>query len=293
MSLSDTVDARLPFVYNTRESAADDLTLRVVHLDDVLLHEYTETQRVNQLTARLGADQFLKNPPIVASRDGKFILLDGATRVTALQRLGCRDVIVQVVDYAAPGLTLETWNHLVVGLPVLALLQALRQLAGLRLQMATGEQAEEARVQRASLGTLVLADGHTLSMYGPPSLADEAQLLNQVVALYEGRGEMRRVTHADVRRLLMEYGRFSALIVFPRYRPSEIQHLALNGSKLPTGITRHIIPGRALRINFPLDLLRAADPLDQKNARLTEWMQTKLRDRRVRYYQEPVLLFDE
>ena len=118
-------------------------------------------------------------------------------------------------------------------------------------------------------------------------------MLNQVVATYEGRGDMYRVAHTDVERLLAEHGRLSALVVFPHYRPGEIRQLAINGSKLPMGITRHIIPGRVLRINIPLGILERDEPLEKKNAWLDQWMQTKMAERHVRYYQEPVFLFDE
>jgi hypothetical protein len=48
-----------------------------------------------------------------------------------------------------------------------------------------------------------------------------------------------------------------------------------------------------MRINIPLRLLHADEPLAQKNAWLDEWMQTKMRECQVRLYQEPVFLFDE
>lgn len=267
----------------------DQLALRVIPLDDVLFHEHIEHRRVDGLLARLADDQLLKNPPIVAPCDGKYILLDGATRTTALKQLGCRDLVAQIVDYDMPGLTLETWNHLIVDLHVSDFLQALRQLPGLHLRVATVEQAEEARTQRESIGTILLADGHALALFGATSLADEANLLNQIVTLYEGHCEMHRVTHVDLRRLLNEHPRLSAVMIFPRYRPNEIRRLALAGKYLPTGITRHIIPGRAMRINAPLTLLQSPEPLAEKNRWLTEWLRT----RHVRYYQEPVFLFDE
>jgi hypothetical protein len=155
--------------------------------------------------------------------------------------------------------------------------------------VATIAQAEEARTQRESIGTILLADGHALALFGATSLAHEAALLNQIVALYEGRSEMHRVTHADLRRLQIDHPHLSALMIFPRYRPSEIRRLALAGNYLPTGITRHIIPGRAMRINLPLRILQAPEPLAEKNRWLNEWLRT----RQVRYYQEPVFLFDE
>ncbi len=272
---------------------AHELALRVVHLDDVLMHEHIERQRVDNLLARLQNDQLLKNPPIVAQADAQYILLDGATRVTALQRLGCRDVVVQIVDYEMAGVALESWSHLLIGLAIPDFLQSLRQLPGLTLHVATVEQAAHTLAQHESIGTVLLADGHALSMHGADSLAGEAHLLNQIVAVYEGRGKMHRVAHADLKRLQREFARWSVVIVFPRYRPSEIRRLALNGNKLPTGITRHIIPGRAMRLNLPLDLFKSDESLANKNRWLDEWLAHKLEHHHVRYYQEPVFLFDE
>ena len=274
---------------------AKELTLRIVRLGDVLLHEQIEKNRVERLVQRLEADQFLKNPPSVTEHNAKYILLDGATRVTALRRIGCRDVIVQIVDYAAPGMVLETWNHMLLDAPVDELFRSLRALPGLLVEQTTASAANVALDRRDAIGALLLGDGqaYALRLANDGKLENQAHMLNQVVAAYEGRGEMYRVAHTDVERLLAEHGRLSALFVFPRYRPDEIRRLALNGAKLPMGVTRYIIPGRALRINIPLDVLRRDEPLEQKNAWLDEWMKSKMRERHVRFYQEPVFLFDE
>ena len=62
---------------------------------------------------------------------------------------------------------------------------------------------------------------------------------------------------------------------------------------MPTGITRHIIPARALRVNIPLDLLQADIPLAEKNAWWHERVKAKLADNQIRFYQESTYLFDE
>lgn len=273
---------------------ASDPILRIVPLNDVLLHEQIERERVEKLFARLQGDWFLKNPPIVSQSADKYILLDGATRCTALKRIGCRDVVVQIVDYHAPGLLLETWNHLLVDLPLSEFFQTLDRLPGLTVQDTPRDQADTLLAQRSSIGTLVLADGRAFALQThSATLRDQVQLLNQIVAAYEGRGELYRVPHANLSHLVTEYARLSALVIFPRYRPEEICQLAHNGSKLPTGITRHIIPGRVMRVNIPLDVLQSDDTLEKKNQWLAEWIRLKMRERHVRYYQEPVFLFDE
>ncbi len=273
---------------------AKELTLRLVPLNDVLLHEQVEARRVDRLITQLRSDWLLKNPPIVTQYDGKYILLDGATRVTALKRIHCRDVVVQIVDYAMPGLVLETWNHMLLDLPADQLLGTLARIPGVRLQPTSAEGAEQALNERTGVATIVPADGRVLSLVGDtPDLERQAGLLNEVVASYEGRGEMYRVAHTDLERLLAEHGRLTALVVFPRFRPDEIQRLALNGTKLPMGVTRHIIPGRVLHIDIPLSILERDQPLQVKNAWLDHWMKEKMAERQVRYYQEPIFLFDE
>ena len=56
---------------------------------------------------------------------------------------------------------------------------------------------------------------------------------------------------------------------------------------------RFVIPGRVLRLHVPLDMLRSDDSLDDKNDWLDQLIQEKLANRRLRYYQEPVVLLDE
>lgn len=292
------VDARSPLAYNSKESGlgmnAKELTLRIVSLSDVLLHEEVETRRVERLIASLRNDWLLKNPPIVTQFDGKYIVLDGATRTTALERIHCRDIVVQVIDPNAPGMALESWNHLLLDLPERQLFDSLKQVPGLIIEAATVDSAAAALARRESIASIALGDGRVFSLFGgDSSLVKQAKLLNRVVAAYEGRGEMYRVAHTDVERLLAEHGRLSALIIFPRFRPDEIRELAINRGKLPMGITRHIIPGRALRINIPLAILDRDEPLEQKNAWLDRWMEQRMLERHVRYYQEPVFLFDE
>ena len=275
---------------------ATELTLRVVSLDDVLLHEHIEKKRVERLVEQFDRDQTLKNPPIVSSYDGKYVLLDGASRVTALKQSGCRDVVVQLVEYEAPGMELQTWHHMLLDVSIEELFQLWQSLSALEIHRATTLGANAALDRRESIGTVFSATGDVFSLYAPDAKAHILQLtelLNRVVAAYDGRGEMFRVAHTNVEQLLIEHGRLGALVAFPQFRPDEIRKLALNGSKLPMGITRHIIPGRALRINIPLNILRGSESLEEKNAWFDEWMTGKMRGRHVRYYQEPVFLFDE
>ena len=80
---------------------AADIQLRFVPLDRLLLHEEDDPYRVKRLILSLQREGRLRNPPIVAENGGNYIVLDGATRTTALREMGLRDVVVQIVDYGA------------------------------------------------------------------------------------------------------------------------------------------------------------------------------------------------
>ena len=62
---------------------------------------------------------------------------------------------------------------------------------------------------------------------------------------------------------------------------------------VPSGITRHIIPERALRINIPLDVLAADWVLAEKEAWLQRWWRERLDCNAIRFYAESTFLFDE
>ena len=72
---------------------------------------------IKKLGERLRSDGLLRNPPIVAESDQHYIVLDGATRTGALKYLGIRDTIVQIVDYAARNICLDSWHHLIIKTP--------------------------------------------------------------------------------------------------------------------------------------------------------------------------------
>ncbi len=276
---------------------ARELKLKIVALQDVLLHEEIEHKRVDSLVARLKSDRVLKNPPIVTevrqAEATRYIVLDGASRSSALRALNVPDMLVQIVDYHSPELRLESWNHLLLGITPQGLRRELDEVSCVVMVEMDQEQAQRELAERKILAYLKFSDGRIAGLRCGSDLAEQAHALNQVVRSYEAKVELYRVASTDLEQLVAGPKRLAAVMVFPRYKPDEIVQLALNGAKVPMGITRHIIPGRALRVNLPLDILERDQPLADKNAWLDRWLQDKMRNRNVRYYQEPVFLFDE
>ncbi len=264
--------------------------LRIVPSAALLLHEECDPDRVARLVTSLSADGVLRNPPVVAPLDGGMhVVLDGANRVTALQQSGIPDQLVQVVEYDDPAIVLDVWAHL---------LQQDGVLAAGRGSPAPGWEPMTIQAVRTGLeeGTLACGIVDAAGARGLTSsggLAGRVRAVRDIVAGYKGRTSLYRVQAADMGALEREYGRAGALVLFPRLGKPDIRTIARLPVKLPSGISRHIVPHRALRVNLDLALLKSADPVAAKQARLDEMIRARLLEHRVRHYPEATVLYDE
>ncbi len=276
---------------------ASELDLEIVALKDVLLHEEIEYHRVGKLVERLKTDRVLKNPPMVArAQEGdatRYVVLDGASRSSALREMNVPDILVQIVDYNSPQVRLESWNHLLLDITPEHLRRDFDELSCIATVDMDEAQAEHELETRTILAYLKFSDGRLFGMRCSSELAEQVKELNDVVRAYEAKSELYRVSSTNLEHLVPNRNRQAAVMVFPRYKPDEIIQLALGGVKVPMGITRHIIPGRALRVNLPIDILEEDKSLQDKNRWLKDWLADKVKHRNVRYYAEPVFLFDE
>jgi hypothetical protein len=202
--------------------------------------------------------------------------------------------VVQVVRYEDPAIRLSTWHHALVGVRRGDIERALEALPGL---VTRGEELRHARAvlaRREALAYLVHAGGQTFTLHGGGDLHQRNALLNAVVDSYRDRTRFYRVASDSLEEARRRFPDATALVVFPRFEPAEILELAKSGARLPAGITRHLIPWRALRLNVPLDLLADTKrSVDDKNQWLSEWLAERVAQRRVRFYEESTVLFDE
>lgn len=276
---------------------ARSIDLRIVPTSALLSHEDHDQQRSAPLVAHLKRDGCLRNPPIVTPsglEDGSFIMLDGANRIYALAALGIPHTLVQIVPYSEPYVELMTWYHVICDIAPAELEECLRQVSGIEIAEVRLSHARGLLAARAILAYCAMADDRVLSLAGGGvDLHERNRLLNDIVASYLHTGTLYRNKTDSVAELLGTYPQVAGAIIYPTYEPAEILDLAQNGLRVPPGLTRHIVHGRALRLNYPLDRLQADKPLTEKNTELKTWIQRKFRERTVRYYAESTYLFDE
>jgi len=282
----------------TTHPQAHELRLRFGVADSVALHEETDPARVHRIRMALDHDGVIRNPPIV----GLGTVLDGATRTTALREMVVRDLLVQEVPYGGDNsVGLEAWYHVLpasVADRVVRALETGDHPASI-LERTTIDRATEAlsafeggAASRACAAIVRSEDDVLLLKPSGPAISTPS-VLRELVALYGGSGEIYRIVHEDLVETVRSATDCPAIVMFPSFHPEHIESSAKNGDLLPAGITRHIIPGRALNINVSLHLLLSTTPIEEKNAWLDDVIRRKILAKKVRYYHEPVFVFDD
>ncbi|MBI3159229.1 MAG: hypothetical protein HYZ26_06490 [Chloroflexi bacterium] len=275
-------------------------TIRIIPLASLVTHEWHDDQRTPPLIDRLKSSGVLRNPPIVSPFNdgtGRYMVLDGANRTTALERMGYPHVLAQIVEPDAPTLDLKTWNHVCWGISPADFLAGIAGVEGVAtLKLETGRTEESFRQlhQRDYLALIQSPDGVlTAALSDNGDLFTRIDKLNDIVNSYKDRCQLDRTRVREVATLESVYEGLAALVVFPHLEMQDVLKLCGAGHLLPPGITRFSVSPRALRVNYPLDDLAAHRPIEEKNENLNRWLQERIARKGVRFYAEPTVLFDE
>lgn len=270
-------------------------TLKILPIERVILHEDHDLQRTQPLVAKLRAQGILRNPPIVmplTDNSGRFMVLDGANRVTSLREMEFPHIVAQVVEASYPNVNLQTWNHVVWGMSTNTILGALRKIEGIALRKVNTQQSLDA--PKYTPMQIRLPDGNFYIVEESPSdLATHIRTLHQIVNAYKTRASLDRTSQTLIDSFKKVYADLTALIIFPRFKIRTVLKLAGKGNVLPTGITRFTVSPRALHLNYPLHELSSGRPVEYKESYLQHWVEERVKNKGIRHYAEATFLFDE
>jgi L-serine kinase (ATP) / ParB family transcriptional regulator, heme-responsive regulator len=246
--------------------------LLLVDLGCLILHEAHDEDRLVSLRERIEAEREQRNPVIVSPHEDRYLVLDGAHRVRALGELGSRFALVQTVE---PPEKAEGWGHLLKGVGR----AELDNIEGIEVSDGPGD-APLAEVETSGGETLLLS-------------AKEDGLRGRVRALWYLRSfypkgvVVRRVEPDGTARL----SDGEALIRYRSFTPRDLAEIVDSGTVLPAGITRFRVRERVLGVRYPLDRMMEGDPR-ARNAELRAFVERRWEENRIRYYGEPVVLFE-
>src|SRR5690606_14419756 len=220
-----------------------------------------------------------------------YVVLDGATRTSALHRLGATHAVVQDVDVDG-GLALETWHHVVRQLDADDFLSIVGELPGIRIEEVGEASPHERMIEYGGICAAVTVDGRGFVIHATEG-TNHFQALASVAAAYIEQALVSRTLERDVARLAAWYPDMSVFVEYPEFRVEQVLLAARSGTLLPAGVTRFIVPGRVLHLDVPLDVVLSDRTLDEKNRWLHDHLSQKEREGKIRYYGEPVYILDE
>jgi hypothetical protein len=261
------------------------------------MHEHHDEQRTPPLVEKLRTGGVLRNPPIAIPLQGdgeRYMVLDGANRVSAFHRMGLPHILVQVVGADDPNLELNAWNHVVWGIPPDDLFCALKLIPEVMLRPSTLELSFQDLMDLHSLASLCLPNGKVFTAFTETvDLVTRVRKLNELVARYIQIGKIDRTSAYHLGPLVEMYPGFAGLVMLPTFQVIEVMDVVSTGYLMPPGSTRFTVAPRVLHINYPLCELEADVTTAEKNAALQDFICELLARKCVRYYQEPTFLFDE
>ncbi len=270
-------------------------TLRILPLESLILHEDHDNQRTLPLVEKLRAAGIMRNPPIVMPlMDGssRYMVLDGANRVTSLREMEFPHIVAQVVDVTNPNVNLQTWNHVTWGMSTKTLVSRLRKIGELELVKVNTRKSLDA--PKYVPVQVRLPDGSFYILKETPSdLPTHIATLHKVVNTYKTSASLDRTSQTLIETFRSIYPDLTALIIFPNFKIKTVLKLAAQSVVLPTGITRFTVSPRALHLNYPLHELSSGKSVEYKQAYLDHWIEQRVKKKGVRLYSEATFLFDE
>ncbi len=252
--------------------------LEIREVKSLLSHEQVISHNLKRLKeAMLNIGQ-LVDPMIVDKNTG--VVLDGNHRLKVLEIIECPHATCQAVDYRSDEIKVGTWY------PSVSLdAEQIFKLDSLKHEKVDIETGKEAVNSLKAPFMLITKDRQChLINPGTYKLMEMVEEQNYIFSLLE-KGLVDYGPEEEISKRLA-----SGKSVFYRraYTKEEIIKTAQAHTPLPPKSTRHLIPGRIIRLNMKLGWLHRSK--EEASAELSRMLESRIYGGNVRKYYEPVIV---
>lgn len=268
--------------------------LDILRIDDIKLHETTESNRLRNIFERISNSRYLMNPVIVGNYGNEMILIDGANRLSTLKEIGCKLIIAQITDYNNKRIKLRNWNHLIYDIN----LDQLKDYC-----VCNNFHFEEILYRKAKN---IIKQNHNYILASDISnelsilihlsnkFEESIERLQKFTKFYFNVYSFDRSEEEITYQELCKYSRRKGVLIeFFKFDKKQIVKISNNKSKLPAGISRHILENRVLHVKYEITKLKDIKNLEEKRRDLNKYLLNKIDSNKVRQYRESVIVFDE
>lgn len=253
-------------------------TLEIREVKSLLSHEQVISYNLKRLKeAMLNLGQ-LVDPLIVDRATG--VVLDGNHRLKVLEIIECPFSTCQTVDYSGEDVKVGTWYPTTSLSP-----EEIFNLDSLKHEKVDYEAGKEA-VDSLKAPFMLISKDKECHLINPGSykLMEMVEEQNYVFSLLE-KDSVDYIPEEEADRR-----RAAGKSVFYRraYTKDEIVKAAQAHTPFPPKSTRHLIPGRIIRLNMKLGWLHRSQ--EEASAELQRMLTNRLYSGNVRKYYEPVVV---
>jgi len=238
------------------------LRIRLLKISSLLLHEETIPEFLEHLTWSIKKDGCLKHPIIVDAES--LLVLDGVHRVAALKKLGCKRILVCLVDYKSPEIQVFNWYR------TISKINSLKSLLS-EVKNVVGSVKKVDQIDKKTIGTspdvaaLKTVNESFLLNHTFESIKEAYDVIKCVEERLKILGlKVMYETESDAQQSLNKH-EADAVLLTPKITKQAIIETARSGRIFAYKATRHVIPARPLGVCLPLSLLRGNRPLKTLN----------------------------
>ncbi|HSB46928.1 MAG TPA: hypothetical protein VLD37_02860, partial [Candidatus Bilamarchaeum sp.] len=251
--------------------------LEVREVKSLLSHEQVISHNLKKLKEAMLNIGHLVDPMIVDNKTG--VVLDGNHRLKVLEIIECPHATCQVVDYMSDEIKVGTWYPSVSLKP-----EQIFKLDSLKHEKVDYEAGKEA-VNSLKAPFMIMSDKeYHLINPGSYKLMEMVEEQNYVFSLLE-KGSVDYIPDEEI---LPSVGMNRTVFYRRSYTKDEIVKTAQAHTPLPPKSTRHLIPGRIIRLNMKLGWLHRSK--EDAVSELRRMLDSRLYNGNVRKYYEPVIV---
>jgi len=273
--------------------------IKILPLENTLIHEGTVKRWVEKVAEYIQHDGFIKHPVVVTENSGKYIVLDGMHRVAALKELGVRDIAAYIVDYDK-NVKLYGWDGLI--LSPISIHDSLEHFKNGRdfkiIRISSYEEARKLLALR-NIYFFMMGKKEIIDAVAPPDASTHIELEEWISCFRSMEEKLDEAGHKIIyiadSQSLQDFRDSNAHVLFgrPSFTKAEVLKRTLQSKIFPRKSTRHVIPGRPLRVDVDLTLLREHIDIETKNQLLQSRLKWAWENNMVRYYPDSVFVFSD
>lgn len=252
--------------------------LEIREVKNLLAHEQVIAHNLKRLKESMLNIGHLVDPLVIDSKTG--VVLDGNHRLKVLEIIECPYAVCQLVDYSSPEIKVGTWYPSTHFTP-----EQIFKLDSIKHEKVEYE-AGKAAIESLKAPFMLKSKGGDCYLLNPGNykLKEMVEEQNYVLSLLE-KNSLDYIAPEEF-ELVSSLGQ--SVFVRRAYTKDEIVKTAQAHSPLPPKSTRHLIPGRIIRLNMKLGWLNSS-PQEARKA-LEDMLRVRVYTGNVRKYYEPVIV---